>query len=78
MESKPVTATTSKIVYTLMWDNSTLADDAARERDKARVGRARLLHPADRRADLKFFRNKKSPRHQAGGSCSSGRFQLTG
>jgi hypothetical protein len=35
MEAKPVTATTSKIVYTLMWDNSTLADDAARERDKA-------------------------------------------
>ena len=35
MESKPVTATTSKIVYTLMWDNSTLADDAAREKDKA-------------------------------------------
>ncbi|MDR2215752.1 MAG: hypothetical protein LBE59_07920, partial [Nevskiaceae bacterium] len=26
MEAKPVTATTSKIVYTLMWDNSTLAD----------------------------------------------------
>ncbi len=35
MEAKPVTATTSKIVYTLMWDNSMLADDAARERDRA-------------------------------------------
>jgi hypothetical protein len=35
MEAKPVTATTSKIVYTLMWDNSTLADDAAREKDRA-------------------------------------------
>jgi hypothetical protein len=35
MEAKPVTSTTSKIVYTLMWDNSTLADDAARDRDKA-------------------------------------------
>lgn len=35
LEAKPVTATTSKLVYTLMWDNSTLADDAARERDKA-------------------------------------------
>lgn len=34
MEAKPVTATTSKIVYTLMWDNSMLADDAARERDR--------------------------------------------
>lgn len=35
MEVKPVTATTSKIVYTLMWDNSMLADDAAREQEKA-------------------------------------------
>lgn len=35
LEAKPVTATTSKLYYTLMWDNSTCADDAARERDKA-------------------------------------------
>ena len=35
LEAKPLTATTSKLVYTLMWDNSTLADDAARERDRA-------------------------------------------
>lgn len=35
LEAKPVTATTSKLVYTLMFDNSMLADDAARERDKA-------------------------------------------
>ncbi len=35
LEAKPVTATTSKLIYTLMWDNSTLADDAARARDKA-------------------------------------------
>ena len=35
MEARPVTATTSKIVYTLMWDNSML-DDAGREREKAR------------------------------------------
>jgi Polyketide cyclase / dehydrase and lipid transport len=34
LEVKPVTATTSKIVYTLMYDNSMLADDAAREADK--------------------------------------------
>jgi hypothetical protein len=33
VEARPVTATTSKIVYTLMWDNSMLADDAARDRD---------------------------------------------
>ena len=36
LEARPVTATTSKIVYTLMFDNSTLADDAAREADKTR------------------------------------------
>ena len=35
MEAQPVTATTSKIVYTLVWDNSMLADDAAREKDRA-------------------------------------------
>ena len=35
LEARPVTATTSKLVYTLMFDNSGLADDAARERDKA-------------------------------------------
>ena len=35
LEAKPVTATTSKLYYTLMWDNSTLADDAAREKDRA-------------------------------------------
>jgi hypothetical protein len=34
LEVKPVTATTSKIVYTLLFDNSMLADDAARERNK--------------------------------------------
>jgi hypothetical protein len=34
VEAKPVTATTSKIIYTLVWDNSNLADDAARETDK--------------------------------------------
>lgn len=36
LEARPVTPTTSKLVYTLMYDNSMLADDAARERDKAR------------------------------------------
>jgi hypothetical protein len=35
LEAKPVTATTSKLVYTLLFDNSMLADDAAREKDKA-------------------------------------------
>lgn len=35
LEARPVTATTSKLVYTLMFDNSMLADDSAREKDKA-------------------------------------------
>src|SRR5687768_16958825 len=35
LEARPVTATTSKLVYTLVFDNSMLADDAARERDRA-------------------------------------------
>ncbi len=36
LEARPVTATTSKLVYTLMYDNAMLPDDAAREADRAR------------------------------------------
>ena len=36
LEARPVTPTTSKLVYTLFFDNSMLADDAAREADRAR------------------------------------------
>lgn len=36
LEARPVTANTSKIVYTLMFDNSMLADDAARKADLER------------------------------------------
>jgi hypothetical protein len=36
LEARQVTATTSKLVYTLVYDNSPLADDGAREQDKAR------------------------------------------
>ena len=35
LEARPVTAATSKLVYTLMFDNSMLADDATREKDRA-------------------------------------------
>jgi hypothetical protein len=35
LEARLVTASTSKLVYTLMFDNSMLADDDAREKDKA-------------------------------------------
>lgn len=33
LEARPLTATTCKLVYTLMFDNSMLPDDAAREKD---------------------------------------------
>lgn len=36
LEARPVTATTSKLVYTLMWENSRLPDDAARAEDRER------------------------------------------
>ena len=35
LEARPLTATTSKLLYTLVYDNSMLPDDAAREKDKA-------------------------------------------
>jgi hypothetical protein len=34
VEAKPVTATTSKLIYSLVWDASNLPDDAAREANK--------------------------------------------
>jgi len=33
LEARPLTATTSKLIYTLVFDNSMLADDAARQAD---------------------------------------------
>ena len=36
LEARPVTPTTSKLLYTLVYDNSMLPDDAAREQDRAR------------------------------------------
>ena len=36
VEARPVTATTSKLLYTLLYDNSMLPDDAAREQDRQR------------------------------------------
>jgi len=35
VEVRPVTDKTSRIIYTLMYDNSMMPDDAAREKDKA-------------------------------------------
>jgi hypothetical protein len=36
LEARPLTATTSKLLYTLIFDNSMLPDDAAREQDRQR------------------------------------------
>jgi len=36
LEARPVTATTSKLIYTLVYDNSMLADDAAKAADRTR------------------------------------------
>lgn len=35
LEARALTPTTTRLIYTLMFDNSMLADEAARERDKA-------------------------------------------
>jgi hypothetical protein len=35
IEARPITATTSKIIYTVLYDNSMLADDTARDKEKA-------------------------------------------
>jgi hypothetical protein len=35
LEVRPVTPATSRIVYTIFWDNSMLPDAAAREKDTA-------------------------------------------
>jgi hypothetical protein len=34
IEARPVTATTSMLIYSVMYDNSMLADDAARDKEK--------------------------------------------
>lgn len=34
MEARPLTAKTSRLIYSFFWDNSMLADDAARAKDK--------------------------------------------
>ncbi|HUQ87136.1 MAG TPA: SRPBCC family protein [Vicinamibacterales bacterium] len=44
LEARPVTDKTSKIIYTLMYDNSMLPDEAAREKDK--VGRTATFQRA--------------------------------
>ena len=42
MEARPVTPTTSRLIYTLFYDNSMMADDVARAADEA-TRRARFI-----------------------------------
>ena len=63
LEARPVTATTSKIVYTLFFDNSMLADDAAREADRAQ--RSDAVHDCAREHE-----DPGGRRHAAAGSGS--------
>jgi len=70
LEAKPVTATTSKLYYTLMWDNSTLADDAARDRDKAQ--RRQAFEGALRNMKILAEGGTLPPRAPRGGGPGSG------
>src|SRR5207248_10998698 len=47
LEARPVTATTSKIVYTLFFDNSNLADQAAKDADRSEEHTSELQSPYD-------------------------------
>jgi hypothetical protein len=44
LEARPLTATTSKLLYTLFFDNSMLPDVAAREKD--RTGKSAVFNRA--------------------------------
>jgi hypothetical protein len=50
LEARAESPTTTKLYYTLMYDNSMLADDAAREKDK--VGRTAVFN--------RFLQNMKT------------------
>jgi hypothetical protein len=58
LEARPVTAKTSKLVYSLIWDNSMLPDAPAREKDKA--GRATRFMAALEK--MKAIAESKTPR----------------
>lgn len=58
LEARPVTAKTSKLVYSLIWDNSMLSDAAAREKDKA--GRTTRFMAALEK--MKAIAESKTPR----------------
>ena len=61
LEARPVTATTSKLVYTLFFDNSMLADDAARDDGQGAADRA--VH-----AGAREHEDSRRRRHAAAGA----------
>src|SRR3989442_3745955 len=70
LEARPVTATTSKIVYTLFFDNSMLANDAARAADRAR--RTERFTQALQNMKILAEGGKLSPAPAGGGATAGG------
>ena len=75
LEARPVTATTSKLVYTLFFDNSMLADDAARERNLAQ--RRTTFMQALENMKILAEGGTLPPAPARGGPSSSTRFRST-
>ena len=69
LEARPVSATTSKIVYTLFFDNSMLADDAARQADRERR-RVRFMQALENMKILAEGGTLPPPPARAGGAAA--------
>jgi Polyketide cyclase / dehydrase and lipid transport len=70
LEARPLTATTSKIVYTLFFDNSMLPDDAARAADRAR--RTERFTQALQNMKILAEGGKLAPASAGGGTTAGG------
>ena len=70
LEVRPLTATTSKIVYTLFFDNSMLPNDAARAADRAR--RTERFTQALQNMKILAEGGKLSPAPAGGGTTAGG------
>ena len=66
LEARPVTATTSKLVYTLVYDNSTMGDDAAKEKDR---------HDADRDVHSRAAEHEDDRRRRHAASSAAARWR---